>query len=144
MNTPESAQKPADAISIPEWAPELEVSESALDRFIYSNEPAGADEDLFRKELAEVVAEVERLTAERVLALAADTDGEAKRIIEGIVGLLSNCSVESGICCCGDNMEDHASPMSCGHPPVDSGAHYGEKLFKDAVAWLEAQDRRDA
>lgn len=64
---------------------------------------------------------------------------EAKRIIEGLVGLLGNCSVESGVCCCGDDMARHASPMCCGHSPVDSGAYYADGLLKDATKWLEVR-----
>lgn len=30
-------------------------------------------------------------------------------------------SFESGCCECGDPMDDHSDPMSCGHAPVDSG-----------------------
>lgn len=35
-------------------------------------------------------------------------------------------SVSSGVCCCGDPMAQHASPMNCGHSPVDEWDHHAE------------------
>ncbi len=35
------------------------------------------------------------------------------------VDFVKNAPVSSGVCCCGDSMEGHADPMSCGHSPVD-------------------------
>lgn len=35
------------------------------------------------------------------------------------IEIASNCSIESGCCCCGESMEKHSSPMMCGHSPVD-------------------------
>jgi len=35
------------------------------------------------------------------------------------IGIASNCSIESGCCCCGDSIENHSHPMACGHSPVD-------------------------
>lgn len=37
-----------------------------------------------------------------------------------------DCS--SGVCCCGDSMENHADPMCCGHSPVDSGTYVVDRL----------------
>lgn len=31
--------------------------------------------------------------------------------------------VGSGVCCCGESMEGHSSPMECGHSPVDQWDH---------------------
>lgn len=35
------------------------------------------------------------------------------------INIAANCSIQSGCCCCGDSMENHASPIACGHSPVD-------------------------
>ena len=35
------------------------------------------------------------------------------------IGIASNCSIESGCCCCGESIENHSHPMTCGHSPVD-------------------------
>ena len=52
-------------------------------------------------------------------------------LIAGAVGIFENCSVETGVCCCGDNMEGHPSPMNCGHTPTDMGGY-------QALQWLDA------
>ena len=67
---------------------------------------------------------------ERVRAAAP----ELLKVVEGVIGLLGNCSVESGVCCCGDSMEGHSTV--CGHSPVDSGARGAEELYCQAVAAL--------
>ena len=45
--------------------------------------------------------------------------------------LCSNAAVTSGVCCCGDSMDGHASPMSCGHSPCDSGEYYAYQLSEE-------------
>lgn len=35
------------------------------------------------------------------------------------VEFVKTAPVQSGVCCCGDSMDNHPSPMSCGHSPVD-------------------------
>jgi hypothetical protein len=32
--------------------------------------------------------------------------------------------VPDDVCCCGDSMEGHASPLTCGHSPVSMYDHY--------------------
>ena len=43
---------------------------------------------------------------------------------------VKNAPVSSGTCCCGDQMEGHASGMACGHEPVD-------QWFYSLSGWLE-------
>ena len=57
-------------------------------------------------------------------------------LVRGLVDMLGNCSVESGVCCCGDDMRSHADPMNCGHSPVDSGAYAALSLYERAVEVL--------
>lgn len=59
-------------------------------------------------------------------------------IVGNLVGMLENCSVESGICCCGDAMDKHGNPMDCGHSPVDSGEYAARSLLDEARAALDA------
>ena len=47
----------------------------------------------------------------------------ANERIKDFVGFVTDAPVDSGICCCGDSMEGHASPMHCGHNPVDQWDH---------------------
>jgi len=85
------------------------------------------------REIASVVgpqADEEIKATAAVMAAAPDLLAIAK----GVVGMLENCIVESGVCCCGDSIEGHAEPLVCGHMPCDSGAYYSEALRKDARA----------
>lgn len=59
---------------------------------------------------------------------------ELLEIAESVQGMISNCDVSSGICCCGDSMENHASPMYCGHTPTDSGEYAASSLLTKARA----------
>ena len=56
---------------------------------------------------------------------------ELLSIATSVLGMLQNCNVTSGVCCCGEEMDRHSRAMDCGHTPVDSGGHYAEALFKD-------------
>lgn len=45
-----------------------------------------------------------------------------------------------GYCCCGDDMQRHADPMSCGHSPVDAGSYYhGQTLDRARAALARVQ-----
>ena len=59
---------------------------------------------------------------------------ELLNIAEDVIGMLENCSVESGVCHCGDDMARHSSAMSCGHAPVDIGSTYAAHLYEKARA----------
>lgn len=59
---------------------------------------------------------------------------ELLAIVKGVLGMLQNCSVTSGVCCCGEEIDRHSRAMDCGHTPVDSGAYYAQSLFKDVTA----------
>lgn len=88
--------------------------------------------------------EVRGANKERVVELWGDEDEanarliaaapELFRIVEGVVGMLGACNVESGVCCCGDSMTNHADPMISGHSATDSGAYYAKSLYDDAIA----------
>ena len=41
-----------------------------------------------------------------------------KKIAE-FIEFVRNAPVSSGVCCCGESMDRHSDPMSCGHSPVD-------------------------
>jgi hypothetical protein len=57
-------------------------------------------------------------------------------LVERCAHLLSRANVSSGVCCCGDSTENHASPYDSGHAPVDTAEYAAERLCKDAVALL--------
>lgn len=47
----------------------------------------------------------------------------ANERIQAFVQFVTAAPVGSDICCCGDSMAGHASPMHCGHVPVDQWHH---------------------
>ena len=96
----------------------LEQAKS-LSALLFSGEGSDADEDVILFALRKVRDEVTEAAAMR-------------EALEGCVGLLTNASVRTGVCCCGDDMEHHGSPMDCGHSPVDSG-EYNASLCLDAA-----------
>lgn len=65
----------------------------------------------------------------------------AEAVIETLMGALDACmaSIEhadmsDGVCCCGDSMEGHSDPMSCGHSPTDMGEYYAMRAVESARA----------
>ena len=60
---------------------------------------------------------VKELTAQ-----VAEREAEIVRLRECLnnwIGIASNCTIESGCCCCGESMDGHSNPMACGHSPQD-------------------------
>lgn len=90
--------------------------------------------DLIEKQAAELEAaraEIERLE-NQVQAMDAELWGRTQKILQleqqlaaeqaksvEVRDFIARAQVSSGVCCCGDAMDGHASPMVCGHSPVD-------------------------
>lgn len=64
-----------------------------------------------------------------------------RELVGGAQGILMNCDVETGICCCGDAMENHGNPMDCGHSPVDHGSYSAQQWLEAANAALASADQ---
>ena len=45
-----------------------------------------------------------------------------------------------GVCCCGESMENHTSPLFCGHTPVDFGEYYAAMTIENLAAALDEDD----
>lgn len=60
--------------------------------------------------------------ADRIEELEAENE-MLRGLVSSAESIFDNCQISAGICCCGDNMEGHSDPMSCGHSPVDMGAY---------------------
>lgn len=89
-----------------------------------------------RHEAALIALEADaRLEALERQVKAADALAEK---LEGWIGVAANCTIESGVCCCGDDMERHGSPLDCGHSPVDHGAYVATQLIDDTTSALAA------
>lgn len=80
------------------------------------------------------MTEIETLRA-RIAELEKQRDGLAKAV-SCWLGIAENCSIESGCCCCGDDMKNHASPMICGHSPVDMANSSVDFAIKESIAAL--------
>lgn len=83
--------------------------------------------------------ETDELNAYRVMSAKEYREIERQRdellkIAKDVIGMLENCSVESGVCHCGDDMARHSSAMSCGHAPVDMGSTHAAHLYEKARA----------
>ena len=49
--------------------------------------------------------------------------------IEMMREFIARAPVSSGVCCCGEAIDGHSSPMSCGHSPVDLWDHSVEQIL---------------
>lgn len=63
---------------------------------------------------------------------------QMREVVLSVEGMVSNCDVSSGVCCCGVLMNNHPNPMYCGHSPVDSGVYAADSLLKKARDALAA------
>lgn len=92
-------------------------------------------------ELEAARAEIERLE-NQVQARDAELWGRTQKILQleqqlaaeqaknvGLRDFIARAQVSSGVCCCGEPMDGHSSPMSCGHSPVDMWDHAVGKLL---------------
>lgn len=77
-----------------------------------------------------------RDTALADLAAARDQIEALRGALEACVASLERADTEEGVCCCGDSMDRHSDPMSCGHSPVDMGDYYAGQALKSARAAL--------
>lgn len=59
---------------------------------------------------------------------------EAVELLKNAMGIIENCSVECGYCCCGCKMDDHS--IHSGHSPVDQGAYSADQFYRAAKDYL--------
>ncbi len=67
---------------------------------------------------------------------ATDEEDEAADLIEAQAAriemmreFIARAPVSSGVCCCGEAIDGHSSPMICGHSPVDLWDHSVEQIL---------------
>ena len=80
-------------------------------------------------------AEMDRIGTQAVRDLEAKLAKAVERL-EAWLEVAARCSIEEGVCCCGDNMENHTNPMDCGHSPVDHGSYVAMHLVEATRATL--------
>ena len=61
---------------------------------------------------------------------------KAVEALEGWVNVYTHCTIEEGVCCCGDDMNNHTLPMDSNHMPLDHGAYIAGKLAKQTETTL--------
>lgn len=85
--------------------------------------------------LAAMWAEVRKKRREcaRKDARLALAEALVTRLCGAADSLLHMGRFETGSCCCGDDMERHSDPMSCGHTPVDHGEYVARGVYESAV-----------
>jgi len=68
-----------------------------------------------------------------------------RELLEALDEILDRADTSEGYCCCGDSMDNHASPMTCGHSPVDAGDYYADPRRDELKALLReaAQPEQD-
>jgi hypothetical protein len=71
----------------------------------------------------------------RIEALEAKL-AKAVKDLKGWLEVSQHCTIEDGVCCCGEDMKGHANPMSCGHSPADYGAYAAKRLEESTRATL--------
>jgi hypothetical protein len=54
--------------------------------------------------------------------------------LRAMLAIVSQTGIASGICCCGDDMNQHENPFNCGHVAVDSGHYHSGPLLECARA----------
>lgn len=94
----------------------------------------------WRHEVGKLHSKVDRISAERD-RLAAE-NAAMRDLLCSWVSIAENCAIETGICCCGDNMEHHSEPMACGHVATDHGGYVAETTLKETRAALASSQPR--
>jgi hypothetical protein len=112
-------------------------------------------DDLLKRPLDEVFdtqREVERNPCGAWQAIQSQADriekleaklAKAVEALKSWLELASYCTIEEGVCCCGDDMKNHADPMDCGHLPVDHGAYIAHHIKKSTRATLAELGERE-
>ena len=83
-----------------------------------------------------VLLGIDRDEKETALTTANRRIAALTEALEGCVAAIEHADMADGVCCCGDMMEGHSDPMSCGHSPVDQGHYHSHQVLASARAAL--------
>ena len=81
-----------------------------------------------------VLLGIDRDEKETALTAANRRIAALTEALEGCVAAIEHADMADGVCCCGDMMEGHSDPMSCGHSPVDQGHYHSHQVLASARA----------
>ena len=59
--------------------------------------------------------------------------------LRGCLNAIDHADMKDGVCCCGDDMLHHKSPMKCGHSPRDMGEYNAAMVTAAAEKALSAR-----
>ncbi len=107
-----------------------EAVKALLDEMTFAMFGDGTDDTISEK-LARAL-----LDARAELAAAQQREAALTKALEACVASLERVDTKEGVCCCGDSMDRHSDPMSCGHSPVDMGDYYAGQALESARAAL--------
>lgn len=74
----------------------------------------------------------------RAIEAASAPNAALVAALQNLLHLADEFGIQSGVCCCGDDMKRHGNPMDCGHSPVDSGEYYTASAIEEARKALSA------
>ncbi len=125
-----------------------DIEQAAFEKWLYDKCPSGDVESVQRQwlesyEYAELAGKMEQaalnerdaikrewdkayeiaMLTKQQLAEAQQTIERQAAQIEMMRDFIETAPVSTGVCCCGESMEGHSSPMNCGHTPVDLWDH---------------------
>ncbi len=90
---------------------------------------------------AKLVAEAKLAEVEKERDAAKTLLDKAAVALEACVASLERADTSEVVCCCGDSMDGHASPMDCGHNPTDMGDYYAGLALEAARAALTTENQ---
>ncbi len=65
---------------------------------------------------------------------------QLREALKACIASIEHANMSDGVCCCGDEMENHESPMFCGHSPVDMGEYHASLALKKARGALKEEN----
>ena len=68
---------------------------------------------------------------------AKDNEELAVQHLEKLLDVLQHCHIETGLFCCGDNMEGHDPGYNCGHSPLDTFDYHGLPVLQNAQQFIK-------
>jgi hypothetical protein len=117
----------------------------ALPPYDSDGDPSGIfDHKVFVK--LDAIAALPAVAASQTVLERASTAQIAALVdaLDACIANIEHADMSDGVCCCGDNMDGHSDPMSCGHAPVDMGKHYAHLAIVKARAAIAAVKGGDA
>lgn len=98
---------------------------SPSDTIFFQDSPGVVAGALFADALN--VHEATGLTSSQLQSRVAELEAALQQALR----FIREAPVSSGICCCGDSIDGHASAWNCGHTPVDMWDDASSSLLKE-------------